>query len=174
MPRRCKHWLILGAFLLGLWSSPVGAEAFSEYELKAAFLYKFAQFVTWPNSPTGPFTLCLYGADPFSGQLAGFEGKTLNKLPVTVKYPATLEAAKTCQVLFLNPMRPAELANWMRELDDLPILTVSDDPSAWREEVRIVLATEPNRISFRINLTAARRSGLDLSSNLLRLAREIK
>lgn len=174
MPRLCKRLLILGTSLLGLWSGQADAEAFSEYELKAAFLYKFAQFVIWPKAPTGPFTLCLYGPDPFGGQLAGFEGKSLHNIPVTVKYPVSLETAKNCQVLFLNPMHHTELANWLQKLDDLPILTVSDNPSAWGEAVKIVLTTEPNRISFRINLTAARRSGLEISSNLLKLAKEIK
>jgi hypothetical protein len=170
-PRRFA-WSVFLPLLCG---GAADAETFSEYELKAAFLYKFAQFVTWPNSPARDrFALCLFGSDPFQGRLASFAGKALNKVPVAVQYPLTLEAAKTCQVLFLNPVRPAELGNWTRELDNLPILTVSDAPGAWGDDVKIALVTEPNRISFRINLTAARQAGLELSSNLLKLAREIK
>lgn len=162
-------------FLPMLCGDAADADSFSEYELKAAFLYKFAQFVTWPNMPAlDRFNLCLFGSDPFRGQLANFEGKALDNLSVAVKYPASLEAAKACQVLFLNPPHRQDLGNWIRELDDLPILTVSDAPGAWDDDVKIVLTTEPNRISFRINLTATHHAGLKLSSNLLKLAREIK
>lgn len=150
------------------------AEVFSEYELKAEFLYRFGQFATWPKPPTERFTLCLYGSDPFDGRLATFEGKSLNKLPVSIRYPTTLETAKQCQVLFLNPKPATELATWVQALADVPVLTVSDLPNAWADGAGIVLVTEPNRVSFRINLTAVRRAGLTLSSHLMKLASDIK
>ena len=174
MGRAHGRWPALIIALLGLGSGLSRAEVLSEYELKAQFLYQFARFVTWPNTPVGQITLCLYGADPFGGRLAEFDGRTVDNLTITVKYPATLEAAKACHVLFLNPRPAAELASSMQALNDLPILTVSDLPNAWGEKVRISLVTEPNRISFRINLTAARRSGLTISSDLLKLARDLK
>ena len=38
----------------------------------------------------------------------------------------------------------------------------------------IVFAMEPNRVTFRINLTVARDSGLFLSSQMLKLAQEVR
>lgn len=161
-------------FLLAGAEQAARGEAFSEYGLKAEFLYQFSKFVTWPQPLAKELALCVYGADPFDGGLAKFEGKTVSQLPVVIKRPATLEAAKACQVLFLNPKLPAELPRCLQALEGLPILTVSDLPDAWADGVQIVLVTEPNRVSFRINLSAANRAGLALSSHLMRLARDIK
>jgi len=43
-----------------------------EYEVKAAFLYNFVQFVEWPPEALRagePFRLCLAGENPFAGVL---------------------------------------------------------------------------------------------------------
>jgi hypothetical protein len=175
MLRGFRRGLALGICLLLAGAEQAArGEAFSEYGLKAEFLYQFPKFVTWPKPLAKELALCVYGADPFDGGLAKFEGKTVNQLLVVIKRPATLEAAKACQVLFLNPMPPADLPKCLQMLEDLPILTVSDLPSAWKDGAQIVLVTEPNRVSFRINLSAANRAGLALSSQLMRLARDIK
>jgi YfiR/HmsC-like len=44
-----------------------------EYEVKAAFLFRFAEFVEWPadtfKGTSEPFTYCTIGDDPFRGAL---------------------------------------------------------------------------------------------------------
>src|SRR5438128_11210121 len=69
--------------LLGLMSVAVGAQALSEYKVKAAFLYNFAKFVEWPQdafrAPDDPFTICVLGENPFGNALAeAVKGNTLN------------------------------------------------------------------------------------------------
>ncbi len=74
--RRAMHflWLIL---LLGAFSAAGAVRAqegtSKEYQIKAAFLYNFVQFVKWPpdafSSPGAPLYIGVLGDDPFNGAL---------------------------------------------------------------------------------------------------------
>lgn len=169
-------WKLLPALglLLPLADPAAGASEPTEIRLKAALLYKFAQFTTWPGLPADEFNLCVLGENPFAEELEKLKVKKLFHLPVDVKYPATPEAAKACQVVYLNPEGRADLAKWVNALGTQPVLTVSDSPDAWRENAMIVLDVEPNGIKFRINLSAARAASLGMSAQMLQLAREVR
>ncbi|MGZ8227847.1 MAG: YfiR family protein [Methylococcaceae bacterium] len=151
------------------------ASSVSEYELKAAFLLKFAQFTSWPtNSTEEPFNLCIYGSNPFKGSHALFEDKSLNNRQVVIKTPDSEQEIKNCQLLFFNTANEQKLSHVLTQLHDSPTLTISDDATAWDAGVMITMSTEPNRITFRINNTAAREAKLALSSRMLQLAKEVK
>ena len=80
-------------------------------------------------------------------------------------------AAQACQVLFI-----ADADNLDRELAGLanaPVLTVGDEEGMAARGVMIELIREGPRIAFKINLNAARPAGLTISSQLLKLAREV-
>jgi YfiR/HmsC-like len=62
-----------------------------EYEVKAAFLFRFAQFVEWPaetfKNAADPFTYCTIGGDPFRGALERtVNGKTIGERPLRVEH----------------------------------------------------------------------------------------
>lgn len=150
------------------------AEAVSEQELKAAMLFKFAQFTDWPTSPVGEFRLCVFGKDRFEGAANRLEGKTLQGAKVTVKFTTSIDDAKSCQVLFLSPDKPKQCSQWVSALKGLPIIIASDAAEAWDEGVMIVFAVEPNRITFKINASAARQAGLTFRAQMLQVAREVR
>ena len=170
--RNCFHSVGL---LLGLAAAlPGHGETIGEYELKAALLFKFAQFTDWPAVPLGEFGLCVLGKDPFGQALASLEGKTLKDVKVVVKQLVSVKDAKPCQVLFLNPANHSQIALWQESLKGQPILTISDDSSAWDAGVMIALTAEPNRIAFSINASAARQVGMKFRAQMLQLAREVR
>ncbi len=163
------------ALAFGLAMPRAHGDVADEYELKSAFVYKFAQFTAWPaEPPLREFNLCLLGGNPFEGALEKFQGKSLKEVTVKFKHAASAEAARGCQLVFLNPSSSGELTQWVATLQALPILTVSDHPDAFRKNVIIVLSVEPNRVAFSVNATAARAAGLSLSSQMLQLAREVR
>lgn len=173
MPRFIRNCCLISFVLYFIGMGILWADAVPEYELKAAFLYKFAQFTTWPTAALN-LTFCVYGDDPFVGALDKLQGKILRDMPLLIKHPATLEAVKQCQIVFFNPSNQHELTQWVNALHDQPILTLSDVPGAWDSGVMIVLVTEPNRLGFRINHTAAEQVGLRFGAQLLQLAKEIR
>lgn len=153
---------------------PSWPDVVSEQSIKAALLYKFAQFTDWPLPSPEKYALCVLGRDPYDGALSFWESRTLKDKPVEARYPASPSEAKNCQVLFLNPETPAQLPEWVAEFKDIPVLTVSDQPDAWNEGVMIALSTEANRIVFKIDMQLARKVGIKFRANMLQLAREVR
>lgn len=174
MPRR---WLLpawLSFLPLAFGGTAGWAETADESELKAAYIYRFAQFTAWATPPSGKFDFCVQGQHSVGEGLRKLRGKTVQGAPVNVVRVDSPEAAKTCHVLFLRPTKRSELVEWVSALAARPILLVSDSPDAFQENVTIVFAVEPNRVTFKINLSRARASGLFLSAQMLKLAQEIR
>jgi hypothetical protein len=161
-------------WLLVAFQSAFALETADQYLIKSAYLYKFALFAEWPTPVTDHFQICVLGPDPFGDRLRALEDKQIQSVPVAIRRVAAAGDATHCQVLFINPSNRAEMVEWLVELARWPILTVSDRPDAFEEGVIIALQTDPNRISFRINLAKARKAGLSLRAQLLQLANEVR
>jgi hypothetical protein len=148
-------------------------DSLSEYRLKAAFLYNFITFTEWPTGTGNTLNLCVYGPDPFGEDLDRLQGKNVAGRSLAVQRTNSVNGLGNCQIVFIT--RPM-IDNLSRVLDDLngkPVLTVADSPGAARQGVAINMGTEQNKVNFTANLSAARANGLNLSSKLLRLAKEV-
>jgi hypothetical protein len=78
-----------------------------------------------------------------------------------------------CRIVFVSSneaMAGAALAAAERT----PILTVSDIPGFLKQGGMIEFVLDANRVRFEINLAAARAAGLNLSSELLRVATAVR
>lgn len=146
-----------------------------EYQIKAAFLFNFGQFVTWqPENlpPAGaPFVICVLGADPFGPTLdAMVAGGRIQSRPVRIERHDSVEDVSGCQVVFIGDSERRRLDDILERLAGQSILTVgeSDDFIERSGVVRFVIAQ--NRVRLEINLAAAERAGLTISSRLLSLA----
>lgn len=163
------------AFLLALASgsgTPVAyADSVSEYELKAALLFRFAQFIDWPAPVKDTFNICIYGKNPFGSALLSLNGKKVQQVPVAVKYPHTPNEIQDCRMLFLDQTDAKRLSV---PVAGLPILTISDDPGAWDESVMVVFIAEPNRVAFSVNRSAAQSVGIDFRAQMLQLAYSLR
>lgn len=165
------------AALLAL-AAPVAARAAAaasvrESALEAVFLYRFASFVRWPSAalpPRGaPFVIGILGPDPFGGALqAAVRGETVAGHPIVVRELAGAAAGNACQIVFVDPGEEAR----MRQLRP-GALTVGETETFLASGGMIRFQTEARHIRLVIDLGAARRAGLEVSSQLLRLAEVI-
>lgn len=174
MARRWITPVWLSVLALGLGASAGWAETAEEDELKAAYIYRFAQYTTWADPPSGEFKFCIRGQHPVGEGLKKLQGRTVQNVPINVLHVDSAQAATRCHVLFLHLDRRGEFVEWMAALAAHPVLVVSDSPDAFQENAMIVFAVEPNRVTFKINLSHARASGLALSGQMLKLAQEIR
>jgi hypothetical protein len=150
-----------------------------EYEVKAAFLFRFAQFVEWPpdafKGAGEPFTYCTMGDDPFHGALEKtLNGKTIGERPLRVEHLNGAEKVGECQVLFVGGAGDRKhVEEMLANTGTLPILTVGEADRFAENGGAIGFCTEDNKIRFEVNLDAAGKAGLKISAKLLALAKTV-
>lgn len=169
-------WLVLLATGLLARSAPT-QPAFSEYEVKAAFLHKFALFVEWPReafaTPNTPFLIAVLGEDPFGPNLSrAVSNKTAQGRPVVAQRFDDIESAikAGCHMLFVASSEKTRLQDVLSAVDKLPILTVGDMPGCAEKGVMLNLLVQGRTLRFEVNRWAATQAGLKVSSQLLDLA----
>lgn len=191
MPARTPFRLLraLGRLVRALLVAAVGWTAAShaaartsgEYDLKAVFLFNFAQFVEWPPSafasPEAPFIIGILGDDPFGATLDTIvRGETVNGRPFAVRRYRTLDDLHTapCHVLFVCRSEAARAGALVSALSDHAILTVGESPNFVAAGGVVQLLIIQNKVRVRINVDAARDKHLSISSKLLRVAEVVE
>lgn len=141
-------------------------------QLKAFYLYNFTQFITWPpnafNSSTAPFVIAILGTNPFGAYLETVvEGERAGMHPIVVRQFAEASEVEGCHLLFINRNLEPET---LTALNSRGILTVGDTDNFIRDGGAIRFYPDNNNIRLQINLQAARKANVTISSKLLRLA----
>jgi hypothetical protein len=152
-----------------------GRESPGEYQVKAVFLYNFAQFVEWPAGTfadeRAPLVVGVLGTDPFGPDLdATLRGETAANRPFVVRRYTDVAEIDVCHILFISSSETAHIDEILTALKGRSILTVGDTEGFARRGGMIRFVTERNRIRLRISLDAAIKGQLTISSKLLRLA----
>ncbi len=175
--RRAGFLLAVGLLALAPGSPTRAAEPASarEYQIKAAFLYNFTKFVSWPeNAVSGepkPLNICIIGRDPFGSVIdISTKGKFVKHRPLIVRRIEQIGEVETCHLLFVSSSESSRLSDIVEFVSDLPILTVADGGNFAQRGGIINLVITGNKIRFEINPDAASRAGLQLSAQLLKLA----
>jgi hypothetical protein len=170
---------IAAGLILAVGTGPARAQSqASEYHVKAAFLFHFVQLVEWPAGAMGneinPITLCTMGEDPFRGDLeATLAGKTVGTRAMIVRHLKAEEDFQGCQVLFVSGHDATRLAPLLQRLKDDPILTVGESDAFVEQGGMIQFLLVDNKVRFAINVEAAERAKLKISSRLLLLAKTV-
>jgi len=147
----------------------------TDYQIKAVFLFNFAQFVEWPasafsNSQT-PLVIGVLGQDPFGSYLdETVRDERVNNRPLVVQRYRRAEDIGTCHILFISRSETSRLGDVLDKVRGRNILTVSDGEGFSARGGIIQFVTTNNKVRLRINLAAARTAGLTISSKLLRPA----
>ena len=152
------------------------AQTAPDVEVKAAFLYNFAKFVEWPALlPGAPIVACVVGDDDIAAALVKIvSGQNISGHALDVTRPREIEAWTLCQLLFIADTDLRRSADGIRGVRALPVLTVSDGKGFSRAGGIIELFVDSGKMRFVINIDAAKRSGLHVSSRLLGLANVIR
>jgi len=159
-------------------ASSLRAQSATEYQVKAVFLYNFAKFVEWPSDPggsSGPISICVLGDDPFDGILdQAIKGKTVNGRELVIKRFKQVGEAAACQIVFISSSNKKVLRPILESLIRAGALTVGETEGFAQLGGVINLTLEDNRVHFEINVDAAQRARLKISSKLLSLAKIVR
>jgi hypothetical protein len=178
--RLARFWLML-AILLSSGGVNLSAQPSTskEYQIKAAFLFNFAQFIQWPDTVLTnadmPFCIDVFGDDPFGAALQEtVQGETINGHKITVKHVQHIADLKNCQVIFICKSEKSRVKEILSGLNSGAVLTVSEIDGFTQSGGDINFYLEGNKVRFEINPAAAQHDGLKVSSQLLSLGRVVE
>ena len=174
----------------------------NEYETKAGYLLNFVEFIEWPSGTfadaQAPVIVGVMGTDPFGAELDKLQGKVVNgrKLQIKrfkglmefrgeetpgrrqdgllMKQTQKLMELKSCHILFISSSEKKHVPLILKPLKDASVLTVSETEGFAQVGGIINFLDDGKRVQLEINLDAADRARLKISSKLLSLAKIIK
>lgn len=182
-PLLLRRWGDCGSGAIALFALLVGlCEAHAapplELAVKATFLVKFAPFVEWPppvfSAPDSPVTFCVMADDPLAPLIEqAASGQKDGNRALAVQRIGPDGSANGCQVFYFEPdsQAGATIAGMLR---NRPVLTATSAGGGSPAPAIVIFAVDGNRVRFDIDNMAAAHAGLDIGSNLLALARNVK
>ncbi len=151
------------------------APPLDEYTVKAVFMLNFTKFVEWPSgafqSADDPIAICVLGQDPFGHSLEDTVARrAIEGRPLLVRHVAGVRQAGGCQVLFIGSAENKRSSPVLAEIKTPGLLTIGESDDSAMDGVVINLKLQGGKVHFEINLAAAEREKLHISSRLLSLA----
>ncbi len=166
-----------------------------EYQIKAAFIYNFIKFVDWPEEKMAdsnePIIIGIIGKDPFGRVFEPIKNKKVKNRIVVIKRFKSFEEIKKlgehdkaefdrninylrkCHLLFVCSSEKDKVKEVLALVKDHSVLTVADTKGFLEFGGIINFLMVDKKVRFEINVTAAKKSKLKISSKLLRLAKRV-
>lgn len=176
MSSRCWAPVVLLAFaaVLSAGTAAGADDSQLEYRVKAAFLYNFAKFVTWPvekfASPQSPIEICVLEPDPFGDVLDDtVRGKEVEGRPLLVRRASRLDSLRSCHILYAEESGAGRADDLFRQLAPSSVMTVHSGARTLTGGIARFFI-EDRRVRFEINAASAERAHLQLSARLQSVA----
>lgn len=179
-PEYIKRFVFRLAFLMpfALCPSLISAEEAVEYQVKAAFIYKFIKFTKWPSQsmggPKDNIVVAVLGESPIWAPLKNLEGKKI--MGRSMKIIRALDACheKPCDILFVSNSEKNALGDILQKVRGTDVLTIGETEGFAEMGGMINFFINDGKIRFEINIVALEETNLRLSSKLLRLGKIVK
>ena len=171
-----RRFLLATAVVVSLASIAASAQGAPEAVLQAAFLYNFAKFTVWPaeDAPAGPLRMCVLGTAAVADALdSTVKGRPIDGREVAVVRAKSGEL-RQCHLLYAAGLDAKRSQQVIDEVKGAPVLTVSDRDQFAEGGGIASLFVEGGKMRFAINVEAAQRARLRISSRLLGLAKIVK
>lgn len=159
-------------------TTPSDADGTTEYQLKAAFIYKFTRYIDWPATALPPerknIIIGIVGADPFGDALSQVEGKTVKDRTILIKRFADAKSIESCDLLFIPASEKDHIADIVKAMRGMSTVLVGEHANATLQGCMIGFYIENKKLRFEINTDNASAGSFKLSSQLLGVARIVK
>lgn len=181
VPNVLRHILLL-SFLTAVPAFGFAQDNFdsvAEYQVKAAFLYKFCLYVEWPPnafaSAEAPIVLGVAGPDSLITELTNVtKNHTINGRSLQVRHIDSNTSLTGLHVLFVARSEQNRLPALVSQAQKLPLLLVTESPTGLDDGGAINFAVQDNRVRFDVGLDSVNRQRLHLSAQLLKVARTVR
>lgn len=175
---KLKRYKLFLAAAASFVCAPMFSAAAPEYEVKAAFIYNFSRFIDWPQEAgetNADLYFCVLGEDPFGEALERLEGREVQGRTLKTRRLERIDERGDCAIIYLSPSLADDYTGLLDVISqERGVLSISDIDGFAENGGVIELYLEKDKVRFAINIKAARRAGLEMSSQLLRLARIVE
>ncbi|HVT01898.1 MAG TPA: YfiR family protein [Thermoanaerobaculia bacterium] len=175
-----KTFFLVVAAVLVATLRVASAEELPEYQVKAEFIERFTRFIDWPAPAAGNrerprFVIGIYGRSPFRTYLSDMASShRIKGKPIEIRQLTSLDSLTGCDVVFISSSERKTLPKILPVVAERSVLTVGDTPGFAEEGVLINFFTDGDKVRFEINASAVEKSGLKMTSKLLKLARVVE
>jgi YfiR/HmsC-like len=144
----------------------------SQSDIQAVYLFDFAKFVRWPSGAEHePLTICVAAPKTFVDTVTRLTtGEHIESRPLAIRAIQNAGDEAGCAILFIDVSAKERLDTLLAATAGKPVLTVSDAPAFLDRGGMIQFLVVSNRVRFSVDLRPAERSGVSLSSELLKVA----
>jgi len=165
--------LLLSLFFCFTENSISQTRQLPEYSVKAAFIYNFTLFAKWPALPDNTLRICTLHADRLREELEQFITEEPQGAKLVIHKIKRNTEVTQCQAVFLSEEDLSQASIILPLVEENPVLTITDAPELAKKGAIIYMKIDNQKMVFEINLTTAKKAGLQLSSRLLNLAKKI-
>jgi len=151
------------------------ASGSEEYRVKAAFLYNFIKYTSWPDEafdePDSPIVVSIVGSDPFGEVLdATLRGKQVSGRALAIARIASVPDEVDAHIAFTDSAS-AVGKEFVRRASQKPVLVVDDRGGIVESGAQVGFYLVSGHVRFEVNLAKVKEAHLTISSELLKLAR---
>lgn len=151
-----------------VWTGPLTG---TEYDVKTGFIYNFANFVSWPpaafKDKDDDLILCVASDTPAADAVLKLNDQTIRGRKIKV-IPYTQESSlDASHILFIATQDRNLVQKLLGIARERSILTIGEFEGFTQMGGVINFFEERNRLRFKVNIDAAKRAGLTMSSQLL-------
>jgi hypothetical protein len=169
--------LVLGSLLAAVPNTAAAEDKGAQTQdlIRSAMIFNFCKFVQWPENTHGDsIVLGVVGSNDQAPDFSSIRGKSVGDVPLAVRVVRTSDDLRDCQIIYIADGQE----NWVRETLSVAaaesILTISDQDGFCNEGGIIQLVERRGKLRFFINRQAADKAHLELSSQLLKVAKIVE
>jgi hypothetical protein len=179
VPLLARRGLLLCALaaLFAAAAPAYAAPGHSEDSVKAAYLYRFTQYIEWPRAPesTEPFTIAVLNAPGVAEELERMlPGHPIKNAVAQVRIITRISDLGHAQMLYLGAAPRSRLRSLIESIAFGPVLLITDSEEGLELGSVLNFVTVENRVRFEVSLTAADKSRFRISSELLAVAARVR
>jgi len=167
-----------GVFLTLLAATPgLGAPPYSEDSVKAAYLYRFTQYIEWPDAAPAdlPFTIAVLDAPDVAAELRRIlPNHRIKNSPAQVREISRVQDLGPAQMLYIGSAQIDRVRNAIAALAARPVLVVTDAERGLAAGSVLNFVMLEHRVRFEVSLAAADRSRLRIGAELLGVATRVE
>lgn len=150
----------------------------AEYQIKAAFLYKFGAYVEWPaqtfERADAPVVIGVAGPQLVLEEVSRTAaGRSINGRAVAVRRLRAGDTVEGVHILFIADAEASGLAHFLTQAKGQAVLTVTEAPDGAASAGVINFVVVDDKVRFDVALQQAEANNLKISARLLSVAHRV-